>query len=113
MFCVRDGGNCCCESDASDAKAARRFRMRVYEQAVRPYRAAVMRAHLRDENDLMIQHTVRVRCAEDLLPFNPISQFGLDRILSEALDSVRELGEKWLVVIPDVRENFQDLADAT
>jgi len=86
-----------------------RIRMRIYEQAVRPYRASVTSEHLRNECDLLVQHQARVRCAEQNLPINPLAAYGFENLLSEALDSVRGLGEKWLRLLPDVRENFEEL----
>ncbi len=86
-----------------------RIRIRIYEQSVRAYRAAVMREQLRHEPDLMVQHSARVRCAELHLPINPLAEFGFDRMLAETLDGVRDLGEKWLGLLPDVRENYEEL----
>lgn len=83
--------------------------MRIYEQAIRPYRASVTSEHLRHECDLMVQHKTRVRCAEQNLPLNPLAAHGFEKMLREALDSVRDLGEKWLKLLPDVRENFEEL----
>ena len=40
-----------------------RVRIRIYEQAVRPYRSAVMHEQLRHEPELTVQHAARVRCA--------------------------------------------------
>jgi hypothetical protein len=51
----------------------------------------------------------RVRCAEEHLPINPLHEYGFDRMLSEAYDGVGDLGEKWLDLLPDVCENFEEL----
>lgn len=86
-----------------------RIRIRIYEQAVRPYRAAVMREHLRHEPNLMVQHEARVRCAEQHLPINPLAEYGFDRMLAETLVGVGDLGTQWLSLLPDVRENYEEL----
>lgn len=86
-----------------------RVRIHIYEQAVRPYRAAVMREHLRHENDLLVQHEKRVQCAERHLVVNPLAEYGFDRMLAEALNGVRDLNEKWLHLLPDVHENYEEL----
>ena len=86
-----------------------RIRIAVYEQAVRAYRSAVMRENLRQENDLMVQHEARVRCAEQHLPINPLVPYGFERLQTEALDGVRDLGDKFLGLLPDVHENFEEL----
>ena len=89
-----------------------RSRMQIYEQAVRTYRSAVMHEHSRDETDLRIQHEVRVRCAEQHLPLNPLQDYGFERMVADAHAGVRELSggsDAWLLVLPDVRENFEEL----
>ena len=88
-----------------------RIRLRVHEQAVRPYLSAVRREQLREEADLMVQHAARLKCAEELLVINPVAAYGIDRLIQEARDEVRQFsGDTWLPWLPDVRENFEELA---
>ena len=88
-----------------------RIRLRVHEQAVRPYLSAVRREQLREEADLMVQHAVRLKCAEELLVINPVAAYGIDRLIQEAREEVRQYsGDTWLPWLPDVHENFDELA---
>jgi len=86
-----------------------RIRIQTYEQAVRPYRAAVMRHHVRDEPDLSVQHSVRIECAEEFLVKNPLQQVGIERMIEIAVDEARALGGHLVDYLPDVRENFEGL----
>lgn len=88
-----------------------RARIRIHEQAVRPYLSAVRKEQLRNETNLTLQHTIRLKCAEDFLVINPVADFGIDRLIADAIDGVRQSsGETWLSWLPDVRENFEELA---
>ncbi len=86
-------------------------RIRVYEQAVRPYLSAVRKEQLRNETDLTVQHAIRLKCAEEHLVVNPLAVYGINRLIAEATDGVRQSsGETWLSWLPDVHENFEELA---
>ena len=87
-----------------------RARIRVYEHAVRPYLTCVRRSRLRHESNLMVQHAVRIRCAEESLAQNPLADYGLERLIQDAFDGVRaSSGELWIPWLPDVCENFEGL----
>ena len=70
-----------------------------------------MHEQLRNEPDLTVQHEARVHCAEKHLPINPLAEYGFDRMLSESVEGVRQLGggDTWIGWLPDVRENFEEL----
>ena len=86
-----------------------RIRIQIYEQAVRPYRSAVMRRQLRFEGNLLLQHQARIECAEELLSRNPVKEYGIEKIIDKSLDATRAFGQKWMEYLPDVRENFENL----
>ena len=77
-----------------------RLRIRVYEQAVRPYRLAVKRDRRARDPALHTQHLVRVEHAERLLPVNPLRQHGLERLIAQARAQAARLvpggALKWL-----------------
>jgi hypothetical protein len=85
-----------------------RARIRIYERPLRPYVAAVRRARVPATADLRAHHKVRVQCAEQHLPLNPIRDYGLDRMLADAREAlvplVHPAALEWL---PDVREYFR------
>jgi hypothetical protein len=82
-------------------------RMQVYRNAVRRYVVAVKKDARSDAADLRTQHLSRIEHAEQLLPMNPLKDFGVDCLLSEA----RRLAERMappgsLEWLPDVTSNF-------
>jgi hypothetical protein len=85
-----------------------RLRLRIYEKAVRPYRIAVQKSRLPPGAPLGVQHEVRVRCADEYLPVNPLRDYGVDRLMAEAREAVAQMllpsAMQWL---PDVREHFK------
>jgi hypothetical protein len=85
-------------------------RLRIYERSLRPYVAAVRRARVPATADLCMHHEVRVQCAEQHLPLNPLRDYGLDRMLASAREALAPLVHpaalEWL---PDVREYFRFL----
>ncbi len=84
-----------------------RARLGIYQRAVRIYVRAVKKASMPDA-PLLVQHGIRVRCAELHLPENPLLDYGLNRMIDEAREAVAGLvnpaGLAWL---PDVREHFR------
>jgi hypothetical protein len=88
-----------------------RVRMRIYEQAVRPYLVAVRKSRLRPDAALSDQHNLRVRCAEKWLPTNPVHDYGITRMISEAREAVAQIIQPAaLAWLPEVREHFTLLA---
>jgi hypothetical protein len=59
----------------------------------------------------LIQHEIRVQCAENCLPMNPLRDYGVARMISEARNAlspiVHPAARAWL---PDVAEHFRLLA---
>ena len=89
-----------------------RLRIRVHEQAVRPYMLAVKRDPRSNDPALRTQHLVRVEHAERLLPVNPLRQFGLERLIAEAkVQAARFVLPGALEWLPDVRGCFIGLSE--
>ncbi|HWF17683.1 MAG TPA: hypothetical protein VG754_00360 [Verrucomicrobiae bacterium] len=84
-----------------------RVRMNIYENAVRRYMVEVRKSHLPPSAGLPVQHDLRVRCAEKYLPENPMRDFGVTRMISEAREALSQIinpaAMEWL---PDVHEHF-------
>jgi hypothetical protein len=85
-----------------------RVRLRVYETAVRPYWSAVKKSRVPSKSELAVQHGIRVRCAEDHLPANPLRDYGVARMITEAREALAQIvhpaAMAWL---PDVGEHFR------
>ena len=89
-----------------------RLRIRVHEQAVRPYMLAVKRDPRSDDPALHTQHLARVEHAERLLPVNPLRQYGLERLIAEAqAQAARFVSPGALEWLPDVRGCFIGLSE--
>jgi len=89
-----------------------RLRMRVHEQAVRPYLLAVKCDPRSRDPALQAQHQARIAHAERLLPVNPVRQYGLERLIAEAqAKAARLLPAGALDWLPDVRKCFIDLSE--
>jgi hypothetical protein len=85
-----------------------RIRMGIYQKAARPYLQAVKRARNKLGASLPIQHEVRARCAQAHLPLNPLTDFGVDRMIQQARIGVAELvNPAALPFLPDVRDHFR------
>lgn len=83
-----------------------RVRLRIYEGAVRPYLGAVRKVQLQ-QMPITDQHASRIKCAERYLASEPLRDFGVERMIAEARQSLSELvnpaAMQWL---PDVRDHF-------
>jgi hypothetical protein len=85
-----------------------RARLRIYEKAVRPYMMAVRKARVPAGTALATQHEIRVRCAENHLPPNPLHDYGIERMIAEAREALGEMAQpSTLAWLPDVREQFR------
>ena len=88
-----------------------RARMRIYEKSVRRYMVELRKSRLPPNAGLSLQHDLRVRCAEKHLPMNPLRDYGVARMISEARESLAQVihpaAMAWL---PDVREYFRLVA---
>lgn len=85
-----------------------RGRIKVYERAVRAYMLAVKKDSRSHDADLMVQHRARVEFAERLLATDPLKQYGVERLVSEARKQAEQLvapgALQWL---PDARKYFR------
>jgi hypothetical protein len=89
-----------------------RLRIRVHEQAVRPYMLAVKRDPRSNDPALHTQHLARVEHAERLLPVNPLREHGLERLIAEAkVQAARFVSPGALGWLPDVRGCFIGLSE--
>ncbi|MFO1500187.1 MAG: hypothetical protein U1G07_17660 [Verrucomicrobiota bacterium] len=84
-----------------------RLRMRIYEQAVRAY-ASALRVELRTEtHDFREQHQIRIEKAQELLPPNPLVDYGIARLIADAREQAsRFLPEGALAWLPDATTSF-------
>ena len=88
-----------------------RARLRIYEKAVRPYLMAVKKARVPTVAALATQHAIRVRCAENHLPTNPLNDYGIERMIAEAREALGQIVQpSALAWLPDVREQFRIVA---
>ncbi len=84
-----------------------RARLRIYEKAARPYMMAVKKARVPAGIGLATQHGIRVRCAENHLPTNPLRDYGVARMIAEAQEALGQIVQPAaLAWLPDVREQF-------
>ena len=85
-----------------------RIRLHIYERAVRPYWTALRKSRLPSGTPLAVQHAIRVRCAENHLPVDPLRDYGVDRLMAEAREALAQMvhpsAAAWL---PDVRGHFK------
>ena len=73
------------------------LRVKIYQKPIRPYTAAVRRASVGGRT-LSQSHELRVECASNHLPIQPLREYGLDRMVAEARANVS------VTVGPDVLE---------
>ncbi len=85
-----------------------RVRLSIYQRAVRRYMVEVRKSRLPPNVGLPEQHDLRVRCAAKHLPLNPLRDYGVTRMISEARKSLAQIihpaAMAWL---PDVSEHFR------
>ncbi len=85
-----------------------RVRLSIYENAVRRYMVEVRKSRLPSGAGLPAQHDLRVRCAEKYLPMNPLRDYGLTRMISEAREALAQIiNPAAMAWLPDVREHFK------
>lgn len=88
-----------------------RLRLRIHEGFMRKYRLAVTKAPGVDDPDLWVQHRVRLQCAHDHLPPNPLRDYGIDRLIAEAREeTLRFVAPGSLDWLPDASRHFVGLA---
>ena len=87
------------------------LRVRIYQNHLRPYVAAVRRASV-GHRDLGVcaSHEIRVECATRHLPPSPMRDYGIDRMIAEARENVAlTMGQDVLAWLPAAEENFHGL----
>jgi hypothetical protein len=87
-----------------------RRRIRILEGHLRPYVAAVRQARAERALSLRDEHQVRIDCATQHLPPNPLKDYGLQRYLGEARAALVETGlipPGALTWLPDVTIYFE------
>ncbi|MSU59213.1 MAG: hypothetical protein EXS35_13775 [Pedosphaera sp.] len=87
-----------------------RLRIKILERHLRPYVSAVRRARAGRDLSLLADHAVRVECAGQHLPENPLRDYGLEKIVAEAKAGLVETGvlpESALTWLPDVMIYFK------
>lgn len=88
-----------------------KLRITIHRRASRRYVVAAGRDPEAAAPDLLTQHSVRVKLAEELLPPAPLLDHGLDKLVDEARGNARRFAPpgslEWL---PDARKNFNGLS---
>lgn len=87
-----------------------RLRIRICRAALRPYVLAMGREDFSKASSLHEDHRIRVACAEKSLEKNPVSQYGVERMIEEARKSTAAFVNPDLIRwLPDVRRYFRFL----
>ena len=87
-----------------------RKRIQILETHLRPYVSAVRKARTGREFSLPEDHALRVESALKHLPFNPLKDYGLARIITESKSTLTESGllpREALTWLPDVMIYFK------
>jgi hypothetical protein len=87
-----------------------RRRIRLLEGHLRPFESAVRKARSDRELSLRADHEIRVDCATQHLPPNPLKDYGLQRYINEARSALVETGiipANALSWLPDVTMYFE------
>lgn len=86
------------------------LRLRIYEKFMRRFRSAVTKDPDVDHPDLRIQHLIRLRHAQTSLPFSPLRDHGIERLIAEAREeTLRFVAPGSLDWLPDASRNFVGL----
>ena len=87
------------------------IRVHVYQRHLRPYLSAVRRASGgRRDHSVGEGHAFRVGCALDHLPFQPLRDFGLARMVNEAKANVgMTMGDDVIEWLPAAERHFHGL----
>jgi len=81
-----------------------RIRLRIHERAVRQYMLAVKKDPRSDAAELSVQHRCRIEHAERLLLENPLRDYGVERLITEArAEAVKFAPLGSLEWLPEVR----------
>lgn len=87
------------------------IRVRIYQAFLRPYLSAVRKASS-GKRDLSVEagHAIRIECALAHLPFHPLREHGLDKMVEEARQNVgMTMGMDVIEWLPSAHEHFYGL----
>lgn len=87
-----------------------RLRIRILEGHLRPYVSAVRKARAGNTLPVWEEHVLRVACATEHLPENPLKLYGVQRHIEEAKAALVRSGlvpKNALTWLPDVRVYFE------
>ena len=86
-------------------------RLRIYKECHSSYRRA-LQAHKDQPDDLMHQHVLRIRYAEDFLPTIPLQDYGIDRLIEDAKNATGiGLDPAMLDYLPDAKIHFGNILE--
>lgn len=87
------------------------LRIRIYQKHLRPYTSAVRRASAARSGLAMAEaHALRLECALEHLPFHPLRDYGLERMVAEAGANVAvTVGEDVVEWLPAAMRHFDGL----
>lgn len=90
------------------------IRLRIYQESHSAYGRAMQAASKNLAPDLYVQHQSRVDCANQLLPVDPLHDYGVSRLIAEAKAMVA-IGLDPLVLqyLPPVEPHFNNLGGVT
>lgn len=84
-----------------------RVRIGIARNALRPYVNAVRKARANANSDFNTQHEIRLTCAQDKLPINPLAEYGIKNLTDTSRRAVKQIVRaehcQWL---PDVGAYF-------
>lgn len=84
-----------------------RARLAIYVESLRRYAIALRQDKRMVETDLRTQHAIRLEYAGELLPDNPIRDFGVDRLIDQAKTAVAVgIDPALLLFLPNAKVNF-------
>lgn len=85
-----------------------RVRLGIYRQALRPYVTAATRTGIPRTQELLVEHELRVRLAEEFLAQNPLQDHGLEKMENGAMNGLLELlgSSLYFEWLPEVKVHF-------
>jgi hypothetical protein len=87
-----------------------RSRIHILERHLRPYVSAVRKARHNQQLSLEEDHSLRIACASQFLPVNPLKNYGLEQYIDEARTTLVRSGiipEAALTWLPDTMIYFE------
>jgi hypothetical protein len=87
------------------------LRIGIYQRHLRPYTSAVRRAQGGRNSEFRASHAIRLACATEHLPRNPLRDYGIERMLAEVRATVAvTVGPDVVEWLPAAGGNFHGLA---